>query len=174
VDILYRNFPELPPEEFSGTLRASVPEELQVRNQWTCWRLEERNGKTTKVPYNAASGHRASSTDSATWASYEEAVEAVEDGGYNGVGFVFSSGDPYTGIDLDKCRNPQTGEVAEWAQPWLDRFSEGYSEVSPSGTGLHIIVRGKTPHNGKKTRDGKTVEIYSVERFFTVTGWEVC
>jgi putative DNA primase/helicase len=90
-------------------------------------------------------------------------------GGYSGVGFVFSSGDPYTGIDLDHCIDPETGEIAPWAQAWVERFG-GYTEISPSGNGLHVIVRGKSSHNGKRTVEGKTVEIYSTERFFTITG----
>jgi putative DNA primase/helicase len=123
-----------------------------------------------KQPYNPTTGRRASTTDSRTWGTFEEALNAYyETGHWSGIGFVFSSGDPYTGIDLDDCRDPQTGVIEEWAQGWLDTFG-GYTEVSPSETGLHIIVQGKTPRPGKTTVCGKAVEIYSVERFFTITG----
>jgi putative DNA primase/helicase len=96
---------------------------------------------------------------------------------YDGIGFVFSSGDPYVGIDLDKCRVPETGEIALWAQKIIDRVCEGYSEVSPSGTGVHIIVEGVVRDGGRSRRkvhlDGKVVgeiEMYSSGRFFTITG----
>jgi putative DNA primase/helicase len=146
-----------------------IPEELRSRAQWVNWRLEERNGKPTKVPYNPHTAERASSTDSATWSTFAAVISAFEKVSYAGIGFCFSSGDPYTGIDLDHCRDPKTGEIAAWAQIWVE-WLNGYTEVSPSGEGLHVIVKGKSPHNGKKTVDGKTVEIYSTERFFTFTG----
>jgi primase-polymerase (primpol)-like protein len=142
----------------------NIPEELRRRPQWVVWKLEKRDGKPTKVPYIAGGVGKASSTDSLTWRSFEEAVNALQTGRYDGIGFVFSSGDPFAGIDLDGCRNPETGELEDWAAMIVADFG-GYVEASPSGTGVHIIVRGKAP-NKKRGR----VEAYSSERFFTVTG----
>ena len=141
-----------------------LPEEMRQRPQWVVWKLEERDGKPTKVPYIAGGSGKASSTDSLTWRSFEEAVQALETGRYNGIGFVFSSGDPFAGIDLDDCRNPETGELEEWAVKIVEDFG-GYAEVSQSGTGVHIIVKGKAPNKKR----GK-VEAYSLERFFAMTG----
>jgi putative DNA primase/helicase len=141
-----------------------LPEELRQRRQWVVWKLEERDGKPTKVPYIAGGSGKASSTDSLTWRSFEEAVQALETGRYNGIGFVFSSGDPFAGVDLDDCRNPETGELEEWAAKIVEAFGS-YAEVSQSGTGVHIIVMGKAP-NKKRGR----VEAYSSERYFTMTG----
>ena len=59
---------------------------------WVVWRLEERDGKATKVPWRADGFGRASSTDRSTWASFETAVAAVEGLGVDGVGFVFDEG----------------------------------------------------------------------------------
>jgi putative DNA primase/helicase len=152
-----------------------IPEELTERPQWVLWRYEERGGKMTKIPYTDT-GHRASSTDLMTWTSCAMAVGAYERGDYEGIGFVFSSADPYTGIDLDDCRDPETGEIAPWAQKILGRVQEGYIEVSPSGTGVHIIVEGTVRGGGmrKKVRVNEQVvgeiEIYSRGRFFTITG----
>jgi putative DNA primase/helicase len=136
----------------------NIPEELRQRAQWVVHK--------EKVPYIAGGVGRASSTDSLTWRSFEEAVQALQasPGRYDGIGFVFSSGDPYAGVDLDNCRDPETGELEEWAEKIVAAFG-GYAEASPSGTGVHIIVRGKAP-NKKRGR----VEAYSSERFFTVTG----
>ena len=141
-----------------------LPEELRQRRQWVVWKLEERDGKPTKVPYIAGGSGNASSTDSLTWRSFEEAVQALETGRYSGIGFVFSSGDPFAGVDLDDCRDPETGELEEWAAKIVEAFGS-YAEVSQSGTGVHIIVMGKAP-NKKRGR----VEAYSSERYFTMTG----
>jgi len=147
----------------------NIPEELSARPQWVVWREEARNSELTKVPYVPGTERRASVTDLTTWRTFEEAVEALEGGAppYHGVGFVFSSGDPYAGIDLDDCRDPETGAIAEWAQKIVDRATEGYVEASPSGRGIHIIVEGRVRDGGM--RKGP-IELYSRERFFTVSG----
>ena len=147
----------------------NIPEQLTERPQWVCWRLETRNGKPTKVPYIAGTNSRASSTDLMTWSSFEYALAAYEAGEppYDGIGFVFCSADPFVGIDLDDCRDPESGEIAPWAQVIISSVKEGYVEVSPSGTGIHIIVEGTVRGGGM--RKGK-VEMYGRGRFFTITG----
>jgi putative DNA primase/helicase len=142
----------------------NISEELRRRPQWLVWKLEEREGKPTKVPYIAGGVGKASSTDSETWRSFDEAVAALKTGRYDGIGFVFCTGDPYAGVDLDDCRNPETGKLEEWAARIVQDLG-GYTEVSPSGMGVHIIVRGKAPNKKR----GK-VEAYSSERYFTMTG----
>ncbi len=145
----------------------NIPEELRRRPQWVAWKLEERNGKATKVPYIAGGVGRASSTDLMTWRTFEEAVQALKTGRWDGVGFVFCSADPFVGVDLDDCRDPETGEIAEWAQKIIDSFEDVVLlEVSPSGCGVHLITRG-TCKDGINT---KSVEVYGQDRFFTVTG----
>ncbi len=134
----------------------NIPEELRRRAQWVVHK--------DKVPYIAGGVGRASSTDSLTWRSFEEAVRALKTGRYDGIGFVFSSGDPFAGVDLDKCRDPKTGELEEWAAAIVQELG-GYAEASPSGTGVHVITKGKAPNRKR----GK-VEAYSQERFFTMTG----
>ncbi len=136
----------------------NIPEELRRRPQWVVHK--------DKIPHIAGGVGKADTTDSLTWRTFEEAVQALESGRYDGVGFVFSSGDPFAGIDLDKCRDPETGEIEEWASEIVASFGQGvYAEVSQSGTGVHIIVKGKAPN--KKVGQ---VEAYSIERFFAMTG----
>lgn len=150
----------------------NVPAELKELLQWVGWRYEQRDGKPkpAKVPYNPMTGQRASTTDSSTWGTYEQAIEALINGHgnkhYAGIGFVFTAEDPYVGIDLDKCRDPKTGVIEPWATG-LIRFMNSYTEVSPSGTGVHIIVKGKLPE-GQRRRGN--VEVYDRARFFTMTG----
>jgi primase-polymerase (primpol)-like protein len=138
-----------------------IPEELRVRPQWVVWKAV--GDKPDKVPYSARTGHRASSTDILTWSTFEEALEAYENGEYAGLGFVFSSADPYTGIDLDNCVGGD-GEIALWAIE-IARYFDSYTELSATSTGLHVIVRGEVPNRKKGD-----VEVYSSKRFFTVTG----
>jgi putative DNA primase/helicase len=82
-----------------------IPEELKARPQWVTWRLEKRDGDFTNVPYTPLTGRRASSTNLLTWGTFDDALADLRAGRrYDGIGFVFSSGDPYCGIDLDGCR----------------------------------------------------------------------
>jgi len=173
-------------ETTPAIIAENIPEELTQRPQWVCWRYEERDGKLTKVPYQP-NGRRASCSDLMTWSTFEECfakflasqkILAVEkDRGihfeatgkpvFDGIGFVFCNADPYAGIDLDKCRDPETGEIEPWAQKILGQVPEGYIEVSPSGRGLHIFTEGAVRGGGM--RKGR-VEMYSQGRYFTVTG----
>ena len=141
-------------------------EELRGYDQWVCWRGEERaGGKTSKVPCRPDGGS-ASSTDERTWSSFDEALQAAsENASLEGIGFVLAAADPYVGVDLDDCIDEE-GEVADWAGATLELL-DSYTEISPSGQGLRIFVRGELPNGGR--RSGRT-EIYSEKRFLTVTG----
>jgi putative DNA primase/helicase len=140
-----------------------IPEELKIRPQWVVWKAVGE--RPEKIPYSAKTGLKASTTDLLSWCSFGEANEALGSGQtYSGLGFVFSSGDPFAGIDLDGCVNPETGEVAAWALEIVRHF-DSYTELSASGTGIHIIVKGEVPNR----RKGK-VEVYSSKRFFTLSG----
>lgn len=144
----------------------SVPEELTERPQWVLWRLEVRGEKPTKIPYNPNTGRRASTTDLSSWGTFAEAREAFEDGRYDGVGFVFCSADPFVGLDFDNCRNLETGVVDQRVLEYVRKFEDGYVEASPSGTGVHLITRGRCKDGAKSGN----FEIYGQDRFFTVTG----
>src|SRR3954452_21484848 len=106
--------------------------------QWVCWRSEERDGKLTKIPCSPLTGRRASSTDPETWGGYPEALRAGKERGYAGMAFVFTAADPFCGVDLDRCRDAETGEVEEWVREIIEEL-DSYTEVSPSGTGVHIL-----------------------------------
>ena len=158
--------PKAEPEGITELLE-NIHEELRQRPQWLVWKLEERDGKLTKVPYIAGGVGRAKSTDLLTWRTFEEAVQALETGRYSGLGFVFCSADPFVGVDLDNCRDSESGEIAEWAQKIIDSFTDiVLLEVSPSGRGVHLITKGVCK-DGVNT---KSVEVYGQDRFFTVTG----
>jgi hypothetical protein len=67
---------------------------------------------------------------------------------HDGVGFVFTESDPFCGVDLDACVDPKTGGVASWAEG-IVRELDSYAEFSPSGTGLHVLLRAKLPSRGQ-------------------------
>ena len=140
--------------------------DMRDLRQWLCWRSEERNGKPTKIPYSPLTGQRASSTTPGTWAGYEEAVRACEEHGYGGIGFVFTSEDDLCGVDLDGCLNADTGEIEPWARIIIEEV-DSYTEISPSGKGVHILVRATLPEG--RNRKGR-FETYDQDRYFTVTG----
>lgn len=150
----------------------NLPLELQRLNQWLGWRYEETDGgKPTKVPVNIRTGWPASVTDPQAWCPFDNAVTAATNGGLAGIGFVFTDHDEYCGIDLDTPHDPLTGESLlspedGARQQLIFQKMDSYSELSPSGRGLHIIVKAKVPHGRKR----QGVEVYSSGRFFTMTG----
>lgn len=148
--------------------RDVLPMGLTEREQWVCWREQERDGRQTKVPVDPNTGGFASATDPETWGTFDGTRAYAEANGI-GVGFVFTETDPFVGVDLDKCRVPATGTVAEWATEIVERL-DSYTEVSPSGTGYHVIVEGDLPAGGNRRGD---VEMYAHSRYFTVTGEHV-
>lgn len=142
-----------------------LPSGLVSREQWVCWRAETRDGKATKVPVEPGTDAYASTTDPATWTSFATAREHARAHGL-GLGFVFTDEDPLVGVDLDDCRDPDDGVLADWAVT-IVRQLDSYTEVSPSGTGLHVLVEGALPDGRNRHGD---VELYATARFFTVTG----
>ncbi len=149
----------------------NFPEELREQPQWIVWRWANRDGKLQKWPTDPRSGAvNASDKDPDLWMSFADAVSVARSGVHDicGVGFCFSDGLPYCGVDLDDCRDPATGEIQEWAREII-RELDSYTEVSPSGTGVKIYCRGVLPRSGKRAG----VEMYDHLRFFTVTGWHL-
>lgn len=148
------------------TYLSNIPDELKQHKNWCVWKFENRNGKRTKIPFNAETGEFAKSNDKRTWSSYETAVNAE---GVDGIGFFFEP--PYLGIDIDDIdddlhRFKQGDKLDNIVSEFNEAF-KSYTEVSPSGNGLHIIVKGKIP--GSRRRKGN-IEMYDSGRFFTMTG----
>jgi putative DNA primase/helicase len=140
-----------------------IPAELKERDQWVCWRFERRDGKWTKLPIDPKNGRGASSTAPTTWGPFEKALAYYErhqgDGKADGIGFVFAEDDPFAGVDLDDTRNATTGG-----------FDHQATELSPSGTGVKVFLRGKIPPGGNRKGN---VEMYDRGRYFAVTGHRI-
>jgi hypothetical protein len=150
---------------------ANVPEELRETPQWECWKLVDER----KIPIDATTGkayppgkQNSDKMGSATFWRACELLASRKD--LQGVGFRFKKDDPYTGVDLDDVRDPATGELQPWARAAVSEFGT-YAEISPSGTGLHIIGLAKLLKALTKTvHYAGHVEMYSVGRYFTITG----
>lgn len=147
-----------------------VPACLRALPQWVGWKYVERDGKQTKCPVSARDGTPADSTDPATWATFEEALQAHENDSLAGVGFVFARDGGFSGVDLDACLDPESGAVKPWAEGIIRRLNS-YTEVSPSGCGVKVFLRASKPGSRcrKAYHDGE-IEVYDADRFFTVTG----
>jgi putative DNA primase/helicase len=151
---------------------AALPADLTELHQWVVWRYEERGGKPTKVPVQPGRSSRASTTNPRTWSSYADACRALVSTEIDGIGFVFSKDDPFCGVDLDDCI-AEDDTIHPAALDIVHRL-DSYTEISPSGRGLHIICRAEVPEGGpcrtSKTPWGGKFENYDRGRFFCVTG----
>ncbi|NHM92943.1 phage/plasmid primase, P4 family [Staphylococcus sp. 10602379] len=146
----------------------NIPYELQELDHWCCFKIEQgTNGRKTKRPYNPLTNEFAKSNDESTWVSFEDAASLSVN--YDGIGFFFK--EPYVGVDLDDVSQ----EITEYLEnddsdniisEFIDVL-ETYAEISPSGNGIHLILKGELPPKGRRRGN---VEIYDKGRFFTMTG----
>ena len=135
----------------------NIPAELQSLQQWVI-----SNSVEDKLPRNPRTGRVASVTDPSTWGTYQEAIQS----GAKQIGFVLTPWDPYTIIDLDnKPEKPCTPEQLQLHNRILNAM-QTYTEISTSGTGYHIVLKGTVP--AAVHRDN--VEIYSHSRYMVFTG----
>jgi putative DNA primase/helicase len=157
--------PSRPPDALP-VLIEQIPPELLTGQQFVSWDWEQRDGKWTKPLKNPRNGWNASHADPTTWGTATEAMTWSRRHNLPGIGRVLVKEDGLTGIDLDKCRNRETGEIQQWALDVVQRF-DSYTEVSPSGTGLRIFVRASLPAGGRRTG---AIEVYDQLRYLTLTG----
>ena len=150
-----------------------IPLEIKKVRRWVGYKIEIRDDKKTKIPYNAINGAKARSNDPDTWTSFDVACFGCVKYGFNGIGFML--GDGYFGVDLDNHEdvNGQKAmtreEFLEYASDFINTL-QSYTEYSPSGEGIHIICKGSLPEGANKRRNGVPVEMYDRGRFFTMTG----
>jgi len=152
----------------------NIPDELKSVPNFVLWRLEVQNGIETKVPYNPNNGYHASVSNPATWSTFKHCVSILPQTDMSGIGFVITPELNLTCIDVDdpfktkpdgspKFTNP---EELQQRQINIAKAFDSYSEVSPSGRGIHIWVKGTVPTG----RDKFSVGVYPHSRFMTMTG----
>lgn len=131
----------------------NIPNELKAVPQWVCAVSND------KIPKNPHTGGNAKANDPSTWGTYEEALEACEKYHFDYLGFEFSA--PYFGVDLDHCLDD-----IDLCDEFVETL-QSYTEISKSGSGIHIICKGTLP-DGARRKDG--IEMYSQGRYFICTG----
>jgi hypothetical protein len=161
----------------TGSVNTCLPPRwLRRKKVWCPWRYEEpekprADGKLDKVPYQTRGRvpQKAKTNEACTWSTYEQAQafyeQSVQEGWkrpFDGIGFMCDGS--FVGIDLDHCRDKETGEIAAWAQAIIDRFPGAYLYVTPSREGVRLVIGGKKP--GPRCKKGD-IEIYEDVRFFT-------
>ncbi|MHC6175457.1 hypothetical protein [Glutamicibacter sp. X7] len=136
--------------------RSPFPDAMTSRDRWVRRNAFKRPLSTDGTP--------ASSTDPTTWDSY-----GVAQGSTVGVGLGFVLGDGIGCYDLDHCFDG--GNLAGWAAEAIRSIPEPviFAELSQSGDGVHVFV--EAPEGpGRKIRDGRNIERYTVGRYIAVTG----
>ncbi len=142
------------PELFDDKLRRTIPAAMQGAKRWLLHRAKQPF-YTNGIPRY---GTLDSPDEAARLDTFDEALKALEGGGFDGLGFALGAG--WQGIDLDKVEaNGLTSLVAELP---------GYVERSPSGKGYHAIGFGAQFEQLSSNKSG--IEAYSGKRYFTVTG----
>jgi predicted P-loop ATPase len=150
----------------------NLPAAMRALDQWLVWRFETYPGdkKPRKVPYYCSGrkrrGEQGSAEDRAQLAGFAQARALVDTGRFDGLGFAFLPGDGLIGIDIDAAIDADTGEVAPHCLRIIEQCAS-YTERSPSGRGVHIIVAGHT-QTFKDNSIG--VEVFCGRQFFTCTG----
>jgi len=145
----------------------NIPKSLKDINQWVLFKVETRNGKETKPPYQV-NGQLASVTNKDTYNTFKAVKKAYEkEKTFNGIGFVLSQEEGIVALDLDHCMT--NGKPNKYAQGIIDNLNT-YTEKSPSGTGIRIFMRSTMPlPTGNKNKAG-TLEVYQDKRYVTITG----
>ena len=166
---------QLPPRPIPPPLPSpeSIPALLRAMGRWICWRYGWVNDRWTKEPIQANQWLRfAKSNDASTWGDFDAALAIAHR--YRdrlaGIGFMLGVKENVsglTGIDLDHCC--KGGAIEPWARTIVERINS-YTEISPSGEGLRIFVKGRLPGQGNRTG---LIEMYDTVRFLTVTGAHV-
>ncbi len=146
----------------------TIPDMLKTIPQFVVWRYECRDGdKPTKVPYSPLTIKHAAVNNPYTWSSFSAAMQHRNiDPATWGIGVVITPATGLVGLDLDHCLEPFSGDLLPWATEIVTAINS-YTEISPSGEGLRIWVKGTLPA-GRRRKDG--LEMYDSGRYLTVTG----
>lgn len=149
-----------------------VPPELRDKKRWCAWLavFDEGKQKWRKPPHSRVTGERVGPVPKNThhFLTFAEALAGAKRHHLDGVGFVFFEEDGYVGIDFD--------DIDTRGMDWLPELPT-YVETSPSGSGVHIIGKGKLKEAlTAKALPGSTkctVEAYAWDRYFTFTAQSV-
>lgn len=156
------------------TYREYIPDKMKNAERWILWKIVNRNNHETKVPFQVkAPTLGAKSNDPNTWASFDDAINALDkySSEFDGIGFML--GDGWCGLDIDHIED----DLEDWGHGSRDPqnkvnlsinlLDSTYIELSQSGAGIHAIFNGVLPENANNHKNG--FELYSEGRFFALT-----
>lgn len=150
---------------------ARLPAAITAGTVFLTWEWELRRDKLgrdkwTKPPISARTGRKIDATDRGSGVPFADALAYAERHGKPGVGRMLFPEDGFVAIDVDHCRDPNTGRLSAEAAR-IARLLDSYTEASPSGTGVRILVRADLPPRGRRAGD---IEMYNSARYVTLTG----
>ena len=136
------------------------------QKRWVNYRMKKVQERTTKVPWSPVTKRAASSTNAGDWATYQDAL-AVSDK----VGIVFHDR-MLLGIDIDHCLEKGTNKIIHEKSTEIGELiieADSYTEISPSGEGIHIYLALEEELKLESNRHSP-YEAYTEGRYFTFTG----
>jgi len=147
----------------------NIPDLLKRQHNWVVWGICDAPHKAPFNPASVLTGKPspAKAGIKETWGSYHDAVDAVNCNLTQGIGYEFEGNDIY-GVDLDNVIN-EHGALTPEAQSIINSL-DSYTELSPSGKGLHIFVLAPGAQITRHRKKDHFLEIYNKGRYFTVTG----
>lgn len=152
----------------------NIPDLLRVLPRWLCWKagLPKPNGKFDKIPVNPGTGRKIDGRNPKHWRTFNEVMGGYLGGVADGIGFALSDRHSVnigeidffvTVADFDQC----VERMDEIHRLWRD-LCDPFTELSPSGKGLHMWGLSRVPLKGGNAGNGR--ELYSSGRFMTMTG----
>ncbi len=145
-------------QSYTKSQPMNIPQTLRDRPQWANWHHD-------KVIRNSRTGRNGSSTDIKTWSTFAQALKRDPDR----LVFIFDRMNGLVGLDVDGCRNAETGEIDARGRALIEHFPHIYWEISLSGTGLHGIGRGVLPAE-TSGKHPKGIGVFHHSRYFVMTG----
>ena len=153
-------------------IRKSFPVSILEEPRWVAFKLEKRNGKTTKPPVSPVKGEKIGCNNPASWATFEEAVAFCISHHLAGVGIMLDDGGLYA-IDIDDCID-EAGNMTSYARRIIDKFEGAYAEISISGRGVHILGLGDPIMgincNLRNLPHGNKLEMATYNKYITISG----
>lgn len=149
-----------------------IPAQLTEIPQWVGYHLlAKENAKTDKIPKNPHTGGNAAVTYPGTWADFMTALDfAYHTPDVDGIALVLTGQDKLVVVDIDDCVQDD-GTLTDFAQEVVTLL-DSYSEISPSGRGIHIYLFADMPGERHRSQS-HGIELYDANRFMTVTGYHL-
>lgn len=168
----------------------NIPSVMKQVEQWMGYKREKKSDsdKFSNVP-KTAKRNQASHSNPNGWKTFDEMHSVIKaDKWFNGMSFALGWG--FLGFDFDNVRDKETGELSKNSKPLIGKLEDAgaYVEISPSGTGIHAILRWDVAEQDKDVKevlrsitsaptgckstleDGSIVEFYLHSKILTTTG----